>query len=133
MAFADPWAEIRLILDIILFNPYTQLVQVVFGVGLGRSREKFLYLPEPHTDFIFAILGEEFGLIGTVAVLLLFSLFAWRGFRVAISAPDLYGSLLAAGLTTMILLQALMNIAVVTASSSLLEFHCHLLALVVRR
>ena len=62
------------------------------GLGLGRSRQKWYYLPERHTDFIFAIIGEELGFLGAVFVLLLFLLFAWRGFRIAITAPDNFGS-----------------------------------------
>lgn len=116
IAFSDPWADPLNTGYHIIQSLYAIGSGGLFGVGLGRSREKFLYLPEPHTDFIFAILGEELGLIGTLAVILLFFLFAWRGYKVAISAPDVYGSLLAAGLTTMITIQALMNIAVVTAS-----------------
>jgi len=115
-AFSDPWADPLNTGYHIIQSLYAIGSGGLFGVGLGRSREKFLYLPEPHTDFIFAILGEELGLIGTVTVLVLFFLFAWRGLKVAISAPDIYGSILAAGLTTMIIVQALMNIAVVTAS-----------------
>lgn len=88
----------------------------LFGVGLGRSVLKYFYLPEQHTDFIFSILAEELGFLGALAVLALYFLFAWRGYRIALSAPDAFGSVLAAGLTTMVLLQALMNIAVVTAS-----------------
>lgn len=116
LAFSDPWSDPLNTGYHIIQSLYAIGSGGLFGVGLGRSREKFLYLPEPHTDFIFAILAEEFGLIGTVAVLALFFLFAWRGFKVAISAPDIFGSLLATGLTTMIIVQALMNIAVVTAS-----------------
>lgn len=116
LAFSDPWADPLDTGYHIIQSLYAIGSGGLFGVGLGRSREKFLYLPEPHTDFIFAILGEELGFIGTTTVILLFFLFAWRGFKVAISAPDIYGSLLAAGLTTMIIMQALMNIAVVTAS-----------------
>ncbi|NLJ34399.1 MAG: stage V sporulation protein E [Firmicutes bacterium] len=86
------------------------------GLGLGRSRQKWYYLPERHTDFIFAIIGEELGFLGAIFVLLLFLLFAWRGFRIAITAPDNFGSLLAVGITTMISLQALVNIGVVTGS-----------------
>lgn len=115
-AFSDPWADPLDSGYHIIQSLYAIGSGGLFGVGLGRSREKFLYLPEPHTDFIFAILGEELGLIGTVTIILLFFLFAWRGLRVAIAAPDIYGSLLAAGLTSMIIVQALMNIAVVTAS-----------------
>ena len=116
LAFSDPWADPLNTGYHIIQSLYALGSGGLFGVGLGRSREKFLYLPEPHTDFIFAILGEELGFIGTITVILLFFLFAWRGFKVAISAPDIYGSILAAGLTTMIVMQALMNIAVVTAS-----------------
>jgi cell division protein FtsW len=82
-------------------------------MGLGRSRQKFFYLPEKHTDFIFAILGEELGFIGVTLVLALFLLFAWRGFKIAMNAPDNFSSILAAGITIMILLQAAINIAVV--------------------
>ena len=116
LAFSNPWADPLDTGYHIIQSLYALGSGGLFGVGLGRSREKFLYLPEPHTDFIFAILGEELGFIGTITVILLFFLFAWRGFKVAISAPDIYGSILAAGLTTMIIMQALMNIAVVTAS-----------------
>lgn len=116
LAFSDPWADPLDTGYHIIQSLYAIGSGGLFGVGLGRSREKFLYLPEPHTDFIFAILGEELGLIGTLTVIILFFLFAWRGLKVAISAPDIYGSVLATGLTTMIMVQALMNIAVVTAS-----------------
>lgn len=88
----------------------------LFGVGLGGSALKYFYLPEQHTDFIFAIVGEELGLVGTTLVLLLFFIVAWRGLRTAMLAPDRFGALLAAGLTAMIAVQALVNIAVVTAS-----------------
>jgi cell division protein FtsW len=115
-AFADPWQDPLDTGYHIIQSLYALGSGGLFGLGLGRSREKFLYLPEPHTDFIFAIIGEELGFIGTVTVVLLFFLFAWRGYKVAISAPDTFGSILAAGLTTMISLQAMMNIAVVTAS-----------------
>lgn len=116
IAFNDPWADPLDTGYHIIQSLYAIGSGGLFGVGLGRSREKFLYLPEPHTDFIFSILGEELGLIGTTTILVLFFLFAWRGFKIAMSATDVYGSILAAGLTTMILVQALMNIAVVTAS-----------------
>lgn len=116
IAFSDPWADPLNTGYHIIQSLYAIGSGGLFGVGLGRSREKFLYLPEPHTDFIFSILGEELGLIGTLAVLLLFFIFAWRGFRIAMSAQDIFGSILATGLTAMILLQAMMNIAVVTAS-----------------
>jgi len=88
----------------------------LFGMGLGRSRQKFFYLPEQHTDFIFAILGEELGFIGCTAVVALFLLFAWRGYKIALNAPDDFSRLLAAGLTTTIVFQAMVNIAVVTGT-----------------
>lgn len=82
-------------------------------MGLGRSRQKFFYLPEQHTDFILAILGEELGFLGILLVLILFVLFARRGFKIAMNAPDTFGSLLAAGVTIMIVFQAAINIGVV--------------------
>lgn len=88
----------------------------LFGMGLGRSRQKFFYLPEQHTDFIFAILGEELGFIGCSVVVALFLLFAWRGYKIAINAPDNFSRLLAAGLTTIIVFQAIVNIAVVSGA-----------------
>lgn len=88
----------------------------LFGMGLGRSRQKFFYLPEQHTDFIFAIMGEELGFMGALLVLALFLLFAWRGFKIAINAPDTFGSLLAAGITIMIVFQAFINIGVVSGA-----------------
>ncbi len=88
----------------------------LFGMGLGQSRQKFFYLPEQHTDFIFAILGEELGYLGVFVVLTLFFIFAWRGFQIALKAPDIFGSLLAAGITTMITAQAAINLGVVSGS-----------------
>ena len=88
----------------------------LFGMGLGQSKQKFLYLPENHTDFIFAILGEELGFIGASLVVLLFIMFVWRGLKIAVTSPDPFGSLLAAGITSGIALQALINMGVVTGS-----------------
>lgn len=87
------------------------------GTGLGQGRHsKFLFLPERHTDFIFAAIGEELGFIGGCLVILLFVLFIWRGFKVAITCPDPFGSLLAAGIVSGIAIQAIINIGVVTSS-----------------
>ncbi len=86
----------------------------LFGLGLGNSKQKYLYLPEPQNDFIFAVLAEELGFFGCILVILLFALFVWRGIVIAIKAEDSFGTLIAIGLTTMIGLQALINIAVVT-------------------
>lgn len=87
----------------------------ITGLGLGASKQKFLYLPAPSTDFIFAIIGEEWGLIGTLMVVALFVLIAYHGFRIAIHAPDTFSGLLAAGITTWLLAQACINMMVVTA------------------
>lgn len=86
----------------------------LFGLGLGQSRQKFFYLPEPQTDFIFAILAEELGFIGGSFVILLFSLLLWRGVRIALGAPDLFGSFLGIGIIGMIAIQVIINIGVVT-------------------
>jgi cell division protein FtsW len=85
------------------------------GVGLGESRQKYLYLPAPSTDFIYAIIGEEWGLIGTMIVLFLFVVIAWQGYRIAVHAPDTFSGLLAAGITTWLVVQAAINMMVVTA------------------
>ncbi|AZT91687.1 putative lipid II flippase FtsW [Caldicellulosiruptor changbaiensis] len=114
-----------------LFNPWAdptdkgyQIIQSLyaigsgglFGMGLGQSRQKLLYIPEPHTDFIFSILCEELGFVGAVFVIVLFILFIWRGIVIALHARDRFGTLLAFGVTSIIATQAILNIAVVTAS-----------------
>jgi cell division protein FtsW len=84
------------------------------GVGLGNSVLKFDWLPEAHTDFIFAIIGEELGLIGTVAVIGAFLFLAWRGIRASLRAPDRFGALLAGGITAWICIEAFINVGAVT-------------------
>lgn len=86
----------------------------ILGRGIGQSRQKYLWLPEPHNDFIFAIVCEELGLIGAVIIIILFCLLVWRGFTIAMRAQDKFGSLLALGLTFQVGLQAMLNIWVVT-------------------
>ena len=86
-----------------------------FGVGLGESTQKFGPLPAAHTDGVFAILGEELGFFGCILVILLMTLLAWRGIRTALGARDGYGFLLAVGITGWLLIQALINMAVITA------------------
>lgn len=86
------------------------------GVGLGNSRQKYLYLPESQNDFIYAVICEEFGWVGGVAVIVLFALLLWRGYIIATHAPDTYTSLLVMGIIGQIALQCIMNIAVVTGS-----------------
>ncbi len=116
LAFIDPWADPGGAGYHIIQALYALGSGGLFGVGLGRGRQKFLYLPEAHTDFIFAITGEELGFIGCTAIIALFFFLAWRGYRVAINAPDATACLLATGVTSMITVQALINIGVVTAS-----------------
>ena len=88
----------------------------LFGVGLGESKQKYLYLPEPHNDFIFAIIAEELGFVGCAVVITLFAILIWRGILTAMRAPDTFGSLLAVGITSLVGIQAIINIAVVTSS-----------------
>jgi cell division protein FtsW len=87
----------------------------LIGNGLGASRQKLFFLPYPHTDFIFAIVGEELGFLGAAALVLAFGVVAWRGFRAARRAPDAFGAFLAAGATAMIVVQAAINVGVVLA------------------
>ena len=86
----------------------------ILGRGIGQSRQKYLWVPEPHNDFIFSIVCEELGLIGAFVIIILFCLLVWRGFHIAMHAKDKYGSLLAIGLTFQVGLQAMLNIFVVT-------------------
>lgn len=113
-AFLDPWADplgkgFQTIQALLALGPGG-----LFGLGLGQSRQKFLYLPENHTDFIFAMIGEELGFVGASLVVLLFFLLAWRGFRTAMLAPDPFSGFLAVGLTSIIIIQAMINMGVVT-------------------
>ena len=99
-----------------------QIVQSLFaigsgglmGQGLGNSRQKHLFLPEPHNDFIFSVVCEELGFVGAVLVIVLFALLVWRGITIGMKAPDKFGSMLAIGLTIQVGIQAFMNMAVVT-------------------
>jgi cell division protein FtsW len=113
MAFWNPWSDplgdgFQIIQSLIAVG-----AGGVFGRGFMAGVQKLFYLPEPHTDFIYAVIGEEFGLIGTTIVLLCFLVIAWRGLRIAMYAPDRFGSFLAIGLTTMMAVQAFVNISVV--------------------
>ncbi|WP_026692122.1 stage V sporulation protein E [Peribacillus kribbensis] len=113
-SFLDPWQDplgsgFQIIQSLYAIGPGG-----LFGLGLGQSRQKFFYLPEPQTDFIFAILSEELGFIGGSFVILLFALLLWRGIRIALGAPDLYGSFLAVGIIAMVAIQVMINIGVVT-------------------
>jgi cell division protein FtsW len=83
------------------------------GIGLMEGKQKLFYLPEPHTDFIFAVTAEELGLVGAMFVVVLFAIFLWRGTRTALRTSDLFGRYLAVGITSMVILQAFINISVV--------------------
>ena len=113
LAFWDPWADplgdgFQIIQSLIAVG-----TGGVFGRGLMAGVQKLFYLPEPHTDFIFAVIGEELGLIGATGVLICFCVIAWRGLRIAMRAEDTFGSFVALGLTTMIAVQAFVNMSVV--------------------
>jgi cell division protein FtsW len=115
-AFLDPWKD--------PLDTGYQAVQSLLalgsggltGSGLGKSHQKFFYIPEPQNDFIFSIIGEELGFLGSAAVILLFLILSWRGIRIALNAKDSFGSLLAAGITSLIAVQTIINIAVATSS-----------------
>jgi len=115
MDFLDPWKN----QTTSGFQTVQSLIAIgsggIRGLGLAEGKQKLFYLPAPHTDFIFAVIGEELGLIGSLAVVLIFALLAWRGFRAAKSAPDRFGQLVAVGIATMIVAQAFFNISVALA------------------
>ncbi|SEN63233.1 cell division protein FtsW [Amphibacillus marinus] len=112
-AFINPWEDplgngFQIIQSLYAIGPGG-----LFGNGFGQSLQKYFYLPEPHNDFIFAIIAEELGFIGATGVLIIFSLLLWRGVRIALGAPDKFGALLAIGIVAMISLQVAINISVV--------------------
>lgn len=116
LMFFDPWQDAKGKGWQIIQSLYAIGSGGIFGVGLGNSKQKYLYIPEPHNDFIFAVLAEELGFLGCAVVIILFAILIWRGMTISMKAPDMFGSLLAAGITSMIAIQVLINIAVVTAS-----------------
>src|SRR5712692_3665951 len=113
-AFVDPWADPR--------GSGFQIIQSwlafgnggILGEGIGGSKQKLFYLPESHTDFIFAIIGEELGFVGAAAIVGLFVVLVWRGLRIGLRAPDPFGAYLALGITVLIATQTLVNLGVVT-------------------
>ncbi|MGH7276754.1 MAG: putative lipid II flippase FtsW, partial [Candidatus Rokuibacteriota bacterium] len=113
-AFMDPWADPQ--------GSGFQIIQSwlalgnggLLGQGLGASKQKLFYLPESHTDFIFAIIGEELGFLGAAAIVALFVVLVWRGLRIGLRAPDPFGAYLALGITVLIATQTLVNLGVVT-------------------
>lgn len=116
LAFLDPWASAQ--------DEGFQLVQSLyalgsggwFGVGLFNSRQKYLFLPFSESDFIFSIIGEELGLFGSLAIVIVFMVFVFYGFKIAKNAPNRFGNLLASGITFVIAIQVILNIAVVTGA-----------------
>lgn len=116
MNFLDPWKDAAGDGYQLIQSFYALGAGGITGLGLGQSRQKTLYMPEPHNDFIFSIIGEELGLIGCLVIIGLFLFFVYRGMRVAMTSIDVYGTLLATGITSVIAIQAIINIAVVTGS-----------------
>lgn len=114
--FLDPWKDAAGDGYQLIQSFYALGAGGITGLGLGQSRQKTLYMPEPHNDFIFSIIGEELGLIGCIVIIALFAILIWRGVKVAMEARDTYGTLLAMGITSIIAVQAIINIAVVTGS-----------------
>jgi cell division protein FtsW len=113
-AFLDPWSVSQGAGYQVIQSMIAVGTGGVLGTGLMGGMQKLFYLPEAHNDFIYAVIAEEFGLIGATTVLLCFGVITWRGLRTATRAPDRFGAFLAVGLTTMIAFQALLNISVVT-------------------
>ena len=114
--FIDPWQDKLGAGYQVIQSLYAIGSGGLFGAGLGQSKQKYLYLPEPQNDFIFSVLAEELGFIGCTFVIILFAIFIWRGILIAMKAPDMFGSLVAVGITAMIGIQVIVNIAVVTSS-----------------
>lgn len=116
LTFLDPWQDATGDGWQVIQSLYAIGSGGLFGVGLGDSTQKYLYIPEPHNDFIFSIIGEELGFLGCVLIILLFAVFIWRGILIAMKSPDMFGSLMAIGITALIAIQVIINIAVVTSS-----------------
>lgn len=116
ISYLDPWKD-RYGIGYHIIQSFTAFKKGgLIGVGLGFGTQKIARLPEPHTDFIFAVIAEEAGLLGTVCIALLFCFVFWRGVRIAVEAPDDFGRLLALGLSLLITVQAFINMGVVTGS-----------------
>jgi cell division protein FtsW len=113
LTFLDPWSD--------PLGAGFQVIQSLIAVGTGgtwgkglmNGVQKLFFLPEPHTDFIYSVISEELGLVGATAVLICFCVITWRGLRVSMRAPDRFGAFLALGLTTMVAIQAFVNVSVV--------------------
>lgn len=116
VSFLDPWADASDTGWQVVQSLYAIGSGGLFGTGLGGSKQKYLYISEPQNDFIFSIVAEELGFIGCVIVIALFAIFIWRGILIAMKAPDTFGGLLATGITSLVAIQVILNIAVVTST-----------------
>lgn len=116
VSFLDPWADATDTGWQVIQSLYAIGSGGLFGTGLGGSKQKYLYISEPQNDFIFSIIAEELGFVGCVIIIALFAVFIWRGILIAMKSPDTFGSLIATGITSLVAIQVIMNIAVVTSS-----------------
>jgi len=116
LSFMDPFADPQGSGYQAVNSLYAIASGSIFGRGLGKSLQKYLYIPEPQNDFIFSIVAEELGFVGAFTVIVLFLLLIWRGVRISMNAPDMMGSLMAIGITSLIAIESIVNIAVVTAT-----------------
>jgi len=116
LSFMDPWKDPEGIGFQIVQSFLALGSGGIFGVGLGQSRQKLFYLPAAHTDFIFSIVGEELGVVGSIFILFLFITIVWFGMRICFKALDLFGHLLALGIVSLISIQTIINVGVVTGS-----------------
>lgn len=116
VSFLDPWADVSDTGWQVVQSLYAIGSGGLFGTGLGGSKQKYLYISEPQNDFIFSIVAEELVFIGCVIVIALFAIFIWRGILIAMKAPDTFGGLLATGITSLVAIQVILNIAVVTST-----------------
>jgi len=115
VGFLDPWSDMKGTGWQVIQSLYAIGSGGIFGLGLGQSRQKYSYLPDAHNDFVMAILGEELGLWGMLLVITLFGILVWRGIVIAMKSPDLFSGLMAVGITMLIALQFLFNLAIVTS------------------
>lgn len=116
LSFLDPFADAQNMGWQVVQSLYAIGSGSLFGLGLGNSRQKYTYLPEPYNDFIFSVISEELGLFGVILLVIMFIAFIWRGTKIAMEAPDTFGSLLVVGIIAQVAIQAILNIAVATSS-----------------
>ena len=116
VSFLDPWKDLTTTGWQVVQSLYAIGSGGLFGVGLGQSKQKYLWISEPQNDFIFAVVAEELGFVGCLIIMILFGILIWRGILIAIKAPDTFGSLLATGIISLVAVQVILNIAVVTSS-----------------